>query len=205
MSRVPRHFFMDAGFDELAYLDRSFPIEADQTISHPYTVAYQTQLLGVKKHEKVLEVGTGSAYQSAVLAELGVRVHTIERQRKLYDQVQAFGWLKKIGSHFCNHPMGQPERKARSVRVRFCIFTSKCCHGQSCLGSRPNGQRFCRSTTQTRLHRTMYLWRSSTAQALLRSTRRLPPALPAVRAVVLVAEVPPAAVVVAAAVAAFSR
>ena len=55
MSRVPRHFFMDAGFDELAYLDRSFPIEADQTISHPYTVAYQTQLLGVKKHEKVLE------------------------------------------------------------------------------------------------------------------------------------------------------
>jgi protein-L-isoaspartate(D-aspartate) O-methyltransferase len=95
MSRVPRHFFMDAGFDELAYLDRSFPIEADQTISHPYTVAYQTQLLGVKKHEKVLEVGTGSAYQSAVLAELGVRVHTIERQRKLYDQVQAFSWLKK--------------------------------------------------------------------------------------------------------------
>ena len=95
MSRVPRHFFMDAGFDELAYLDRSFPIEADQTISHPYTVAYQTHLLGVKKHEKVLEVGTGSAYQSAVLAELGVRVHTIERQRKLYDQVQAFSWLKK--------------------------------------------------------------------------------------------------------------
>lgn len=95
LNRVPRHFFMDAGFDELAYQDRSFPIEADQTISHPYTVAYQTQLLGVKKHDKVLEVGTGSAYQSAVLAELGVRVHTIERQRKLYDQVQSFSWLMK--------------------------------------------------------------------------------------------------------------
>lgn len=95
MGRVPRHFFLDSGFDELAYSDRSFPIDADQTISHPYTVAYQTQLLGVKKHEKILEVGTGSAYQSAVLAELGVRVHTIERQRKLYDQVQSFAWLKK--------------------------------------------------------------------------------------------------------------
>jgi protein-L-isoaspartate(D-aspartate) O-methyltransferase len=95
IGRVPRHFFLDSGFDELAYSDRSFPIEADQTISHPYTVAYQTQLLAVKKHEKILEVGTGSAYQSAVLAELGVRVHTIERQRKLYDQVQSFAWLKK--------------------------------------------------------------------------------------------------------------
>ncbi len=95
MGQVPRHFFMDAGFDELAYSDRAFPIEAEQTISHPFTVAYQTQLLGVEKHEKVLEVGTGSAYQSAVLAEMGARVFSIERQRKLFDQVQEFTWLKK--------------------------------------------------------------------------------------------------------------
>lgn len=95
MLQVPRHFFMDAGFDDLAYEDRAFPIEAEQTISHPYTVAYQTQLLELKKWSKVLEVGTGSAYQSAVLAEMGARVYTIERQRKLFDQVKQFGWLLK--------------------------------------------------------------------------------------------------------------
>lgn len=95
IGQVPRHFFMDAGFDDIAYEDRAFPIEAEQTISHPYTVAYQTQLLEVKKWMKVLEVGTGSAYQSAVLAEMGARVYTIERQRKLFDQVKQFNWLLK--------------------------------------------------------------------------------------------------------------
>lgn len=95
MERVPRHFFLDSGFEEIAYEDRSFPIEAEQTISHPFTVAFQTQLLQVKKWARVLEIGTGSAYQTAVLAEMGARVNTIERQRTLYDQVLKFNWLSK--------------------------------------------------------------------------------------------------------------
>ncbi|MBM3432131.1 MAG: protein-L-isoaspartate(D-aspartate) O-methyltransferase [Bacteroidetes bacterium] len=95
LERVPRHFFLDVGFEEIAYEDRAFPIEADQTISHPYTVAFQTQLLEVKKWARVLEVGTGSAYQAAVLAEMGARVFTVERQRTLYDQVRTFQWLSK--------------------------------------------------------------------------------------------------------------
>src|ERR1700689_3421058 len=82
MLLVPRHFFMDAGFDKIAYEDRAFPIGESQTISQPYTVAYQTQMLELKPHEKVLEIGTGSAYQSCVLAEMGAQVYTIERQKK---------------------------------------------------------------------------------------------------------------------------
>jgi protein-L-isoaspartate(D-aspartate) O-methyltransferase len=93
MGKVPRHFFLDIGFDELAYTDRSFPIEAGQTISHPYTVAYQTELLQVSKWSKVLEVGTGSGYQSAVLAEMGAQVFTIERQSELFEQRKKFKWL----------------------------------------------------------------------------------------------------------------
>ena len=93
MGNVPRHFFLDIGFDELAYTDRSFPIEAGQTISHPYTVAYQTELLQVGKWSKVLEVGTGSGYQAAVLAEMGAQVFTIERQSELFEQRKKFKWL----------------------------------------------------------------------------------------------------------------
>jgi len=93
MGKVPRHFFLDIGFDELAYTDRSFPIEAGQTISHPYTVAYQTELLQVSKWSKVLEVGTGSGYQTAVLAEMGAQVFTIERQSALFEQRKKFKWL----------------------------------------------------------------------------------------------------------------
>jgi protein-L-isoaspartate(D-aspartate) O-methyltransferase len=93
MGKVPRHFFLDIGFDELAYTDRSFPIEAGQTISHPYTVAYQTELLQVSKWSKVLEVGTGSGYQAAVLAEMGAQVFTIERQSALFEQRKKFKWL----------------------------------------------------------------------------------------------------------------
>ncbi|OFX90134.1 MAG: protein-L-isoaspartate O-methyltransferase [Bacteroidetes bacterium GWF2_33_16] len=84
IGKVPRHFFMDSGFVEFAYRDQAFPIAAGQTISQPYTVAFQTELLQVKKHEKVLEVGTGSGYQCAILLELGAKVHTIERQRELF-------------------------------------------------------------------------------------------------------------------------
>lgn len=84
MGRVPRHLFMDSSFVNFSYTDKAFPIAAGQTISQPYTVAFQTQLLDVQKHMKVLEVGTGSGYQTAVLLELGARVYTIERQRQLF-------------------------------------------------------------------------------------------------------------------------
>jgi protein-L-isoaspartate(D-aspartate) O-methyltransferase len=92
---IPRHFFMDSAFDKIAYEDRAFPIAENQTISQPYTVAYQTQLLEVKPFDKVLEVGTGSGYQASVLAELGAQVYTIERQKKLYEGIRQFEWLKK--------------------------------------------------------------------------------------------------------------
>lgn len=92
---IPRHFFLDSAFDEAAYEDRAFPIGEGQTISQPYTVAYQTQLLEVKPFFKVLEVGTGSAYQAVVLAEMGAQVYTIERQKKLFDQNKLFAFLKK--------------------------------------------------------------------------------------------------------------
>jgi protein-L-isoaspartate(D-aspartate) O-methyltransferase len=88
MDRVPRHLFMDSSFVNFSYTDKAFPIAAGQTISQPYTVAFQTELLEVKKHMKVLEVGTGSGYQTAVLLELGARVYTIERQRQLFLDAQ---------------------------------------------------------------------------------------------------------------------
>lgn len=81
---IPRHRFIDPAFDDWAYKDVAFPIGSGQTISQPYTVAYQTQLLEIRGKEKVLEIGTGSGYQACVLAELGVKVYTIERQEKLF-------------------------------------------------------------------------------------------------------------------------
>lgn len=92
---IPRHFFLDSAFDETAYEDKAFPIGEGQTISQPYTVAYQTQLLEVKNFDKVLEIGTGSAYQACILAEMGAQVFTIERQKKLYDNHKSFQFLKK--------------------------------------------------------------------------------------------------------------
>lgn len=92
---IPRHFFMDSAFDKIAYEDRAFPIGEGQTISQPYTVAYQTQLLEVRPFEKVLEIGTGSAYQACVLAETKAQVYTIERQKKLFDSNKQFPYLKK--------------------------------------------------------------------------------------------------------------
>ena len=90
MNRLPRHFFLDKALEEIAYQDRAFPIGEGQTISQPYTVAYQTQLLEVKPFDKVLEIGTGSGYQAMVLAEIGAQVFTIERQKKLFDQHKTF-------------------------------------------------------------------------------------------------------------------
>lgn len=87
---IPRHYFMDSAFDKIAYEDRAFPIAEGQTISQPYTVAYQTQLLEVKPYEKVLEIGTGSGYQAIVLGEMNAAVFTIERQKKLFDEHRKF-------------------------------------------------------------------------------------------------------------------
>ena len=95
INNIPRHFFLDSAFDEVAYEDKAFPIAEGQTISQPYTVAYQSQLLEVKPFHKVLEIGTGSAYQACVLAEMGVQVYTIERQKKLFDENKQFDYLKK--------------------------------------------------------------------------------------------------------------
>jgi protein-L-isoaspartate(D-aspartate) O-methyltransferase len=95
IEKIPRHFFLDSAFDEVAYEDKAFPIAEGQTISQPYTVAYQTQLLNIKPFEKVLEIGTGSAYQASVLAELGAQVFTIERQKKLFEANKAFAYIKK--------------------------------------------------------------------------------------------------------------
>ncbi len=90
MNNVPRHYFLDSAFDMVAYEDKAFPILEGQTISQPYTVAYQTQLLDTRPLEKVLEIGTGSGYQAIVLGELGVKVFTIERQKKLFDAHRNF-------------------------------------------------------------------------------------------------------------------
>lgn len=98
MLEIPRHYFIDSAFDEAAYEDRAFPIAEGQTISQPYTVAYMTTLLNLKTHDRVLEIGTGSAYQACVLAEVGTQVFTIERQRKIFDENRKFTYLKQYPS-----------------------------------------------------------------------------------------------------------
>ncbi len=95
INSVPRHFFLDSAFDEIAYEDRAFPISEGQTISQPYTVACQTQLLQLKPFDKVLEIGTGSMYQAAVLAEMGVKVFTIERQKVLFEKSKQYFFKHK--------------------------------------------------------------------------------------------------------------
>lgn len=95
ISKIPRHSFMDSGFLDHAYQDKAFPIGADQTISQPYTVAFQTELLDIKPGDKILEIGTGSGYQTAVLCELGAKVFSIERQYELFKKTSKF--LPKLG------------------------------------------------------------------------------------------------------------
>jgi protein-L-isoaspartate(D-aspartate) O-methyltransferase len=95
ISRIPRHLFMDSSFVDFAYQDKPFPIGADQTISQPFTVAFQTELLKVKPGDKILEIGTGSGYQAAVLIELKAQVYSIERQKELYTRVKKF--LPSVG------------------------------------------------------------------------------------------------------------
>ena len=95
IGKVPRHLFMDSGFIDFAYQDKAFPIAASQTISQPYTVAFQTELLEIERGDKVLEIGTGSGYQTAVLIELKAEVYSIERQKELYEITRKS--LPKIG------------------------------------------------------------------------------------------------------------
>ncbi|MBK5210571.1 MAG: protein-L-isoaspartate(D-aspartate) O-methyltransferase [Flavobacteriaceae bacterium] len=95
MGNVPRHLFMDSSFADFAYQDKAFPIAAEQTISQPYTVAFQTELLHIKENHQILEIGTGSGYQTAVLIEMGAKVFTIERQQELFKKTKLF--LPKIG------------------------------------------------------------------------------------------------------------
>jgi protein-L-isoaspartate(D-aspartate) O-methyltransferase len=95
IGKIPRHYFFNTAFLPHAYEDKAFPIAAGQTISQPYTVAFQTQLLELKKGDKVLEIGTGSGYQTAVLVEMGAKVFTIERQKELYDRTKVI--LPKMG------------------------------------------------------------------------------------------------------------
>ena len=95
MWKIPRHFFLENAFDEWAYKDQAFRIDCEQTISQPYTVARQTDLLEVKKGDKILEVGTGSGYQACILSELGAEVYTIERIEELFRKTNQL--LKKIG------------------------------------------------------------------------------------------------------------
>lgn len=94
MTTLPRHFFLEKAFEEWAYVDKAFPIGNEQTISQPFTVAYMTRLLDVQKKQKVLEIGTGSGYQAAILSLLGARVYTVERQEELYLKTKNF--LKEL-------------------------------------------------------------------------------------------------------------
>jgi len=104
IGKVPRHYFFDETFWNQAYKDIAFPIGEGQTISQPYTVAYQTQLLHIRKNDKVLEIGTGSGYQTCILLELGAKVYTIERQEKLYEQTRRV--LPHIGYKKANFFLG---------------------------------------------------------------------------------------------------
>lgn len=95
IKKIPRHLFIDSSFENHAYQDKAFPIAAEQTISQPYTVAFQSETLSVKPDDKILEIGTGSGYQTAVLLELGAEVYSIERQLELFKKTSLF--LPKLG------------------------------------------------------------------------------------------------------------
>ncbi len=130
--RVPRHLFLDSGFLNYAYEDKPFPIGSGQTISQPYTVAFQTALLNAKPGARILEIGTGSGYQACVLAALGVEVYSIERQKKLYEKARDF--LPRLGFHanlfYGDGYLGLPEEApfdgvlitAAAPEIPVCLF-----------------------------------------------------------------------------------
>ena len=99
MLKVPRHYFLDSSFEEHAYQNKAFPIGNEQTISHPYTVAFQTEILAIKKGDKVLEIGTGSGYQTAILFHLGAEIYSIERQHYLFDKTKQLLSLMRVKAH----------------------------------------------------------------------------------------------------------
>ncbi len=105
VKKIPRHLFMDSSFEDHAYQDKAFPIAASQTISQPYTVAFQTELLEIKRGAKILEIGTGSGYQTAMLLELGAAVYTIERQKELFKKTNLFQMFSKLDT-----PIGEVVR-----------------------------------------------------------------------------------------------
>ena len=112
MEELPRHYFLDPGFEEWAYQDQAFPIGSEQTISQPYTVAYMTELLEVRKRDKVLEIGTGSGYQAAILALMGGRVFTVERHKALYEKARSLLHelgFERIRTFFRDGGKGLPE------------------------------------------------------------------------------------------------
>ncbi len=117
ISKVPRHLFLDSSFEEYAYQNQAFPIAAGQTISHPLTVATQSELLQLKSTDKVLEIGTGSGYQASVLCEMGVKVYTIERQKELFDITSkllvnlGYRLSMKFGDGFAGLPTFAPFEK----------------------------------------------------------------------------------------------
>ena len=115
INQIPRHLFLESIFEDYAYEDRAFPIASQQTISHPSTVAEQTELLQLKKGEKILEIGTGCGYQTAVLIEMKVLVYTIERQKNLYDfsknklkELHLFPKFQSFGDGFAGLPTFAP-------------------------------------------------------------------------------------------------
>ena len=114
IAKIPRHLFLDNAFLEYAYQDKAFPIGADQTISHPYTVAFQSELLDVQAGERVLEIGTGSGYQTCVLLEMGAKVFSIERQKELFSKTKRLlpklGYFPKVkyGDGYLGWPEFQP-------------------------------------------------------------------------------------------------
>jgi protein-L-isoaspartate(D-aspartate) O-methyltransferase len=115
ISKIPRHLFLDSGFLDFAYQDKAFPIGANQTISQPYTVAFQTQLLDVKPNDKILEIGTGSGYQTAVLISLKAEVYSIERQSELFyktkKELPKLGFVAKkliLGDGYLGYPKQAP-------------------------------------------------------------------------------------------------
>lgn len=113
IGKVPRHLFMDSSFVDFAYKDQAFPISAGQTISQPYTVARQTELLAIRNKDKVLEIGTGSGYQAAVLLECGAKVYTIERHRELFMKAQHL--LQQLGYNpYCFYGDGNEGKPAYS-------------------------------------------------------------------------------------------